>query len=180
MRYVPGEIPRPELVAHKLSGPSQVSSTSFSHRSSEEVSHHHIGNIGSGSSSTLGADIRTQTISPPQTMSGQSARSELFSLTQPGGASLSHESASMRLSLYGATGLQPETAGTYGSSLSRTLPRDEARNMFYARGSPSSRSPQLESPDIDVLQCLRCGTRFLVTNLDDYEKHIQECYSDAR
>jgi uncharacterized phage infection (PIP) family protein YhgE len=42
------------------------------------------------------------------------------------------------------------------------------------------RTALLRSPTRDTMQCLRCGSKFSITNLDGYERHIKDCYSDVR
>lgn len=48
------------------------------------------------------------------------------------------------------------------------------------RPSMYPRTSVLGPPTRDTMQCLRCGSRFPITNLDGYEKHIKDCYSDVR
>ncbi|XP_062500124.1 protein Daple-like [Corticium candelabrum] len=55
--------------------------------------------------------------------------------------------------------------------------REGRRELSHARefGAKSSRHPVSR----DVMKCLRCGERFSVNNLEDYERHIQQCYADV-
>lgn len=55
--------------------------------------------------------------------------------------------------------------------------REEKRHVLYSRSASSKPRDQSGSSTRDVLKCLRCGKNFLISNLDEYEKHIRRCYS---
>jgi hypothetical protein len=62
-------------------------------------------------------------------------------------------------------------AGNTGSGFaSDWLSRKEGINPGTSLQRPPTR---------DTMQCLRCGSSFPITNIDDYEKHIKTCYSDV-
>ena len=46
----------------------------------------------------------------------------------------------------------------------------------YSMSLGGSRS-MLGPPSRDTMQCLKCGTRFSVRDLERYERHIRDCYS---
>jgi DNA repair exonuclease SbcCD ATPase subunit len=62
------------------------------------------------------------------------------------------------------------------SLLHSTTVRSETERPGYYSRSVDNRRTALHSQTRETLQCLRCGSKFSVTNLDGYEKHIGHCY----
>ena len=172
---MPGDIPRPELVSSRMSGLSQVSSTLFGERS-EEVNYRPSGSIGNSSNGSFGPDIQVQTMSPPSTGSGRFYRSSEFNMTESDGfASLQSPQKETREG-------RPQTirgsSSMFDTSASQTMSREQKRSDFYSRSLTSVSHTRPASSNI--MQCFRCGSRFPNTSMDDYERHITECYNDVQ
>ena len=121
----------------------------------------------SGSTGYLTGDL--------QSSRSQPSRSSLFSMSEMDVCG-SHSAirpgvATPFSSLQGVVGPSHSGSGLPSSF------REGGRNLLYSRSASSK--PLAGSHTRDVLKCFRCGTRFLVTNLDEYEKHIRDCYSDV-
>ena len=74
-----------------------------------------------------------------------------------------------------ATGIRVDSGLSHGVS-------DIRRDVMYTR-SPVSVGRSLYTyslPTRKSMQCLRCNSSFSVDDLDKYEKHIKECYSDVQ
>lgn len=74
------------------------------------------------------------------------------------------------------TGFQQTTG--HDSGIDRSSVREEIGRTLYSRSVASQRF-SLQPQRRQMMQCLRCGMKYPVTNLDDYEKHIRDCYSDV-
>lgn len=163
VRYVPGDIPRPELVSSKISNHLQA----FGDRS-EEVNYQPSGSTGNSSS---GPDIRIQTKLPPTT--GASHFYRCSELNESDGA------ASLQPSQKESGQEQPQTLrdslSMLDTSVSQTMSREQRRSDIYCRNPISASHARPASSNI--MKCFRCGTRFPSTSMDDYEKHIRKCYS---
>ena len=110
-------------------------------------------------------DIMTQSLPPTVNLYRQSPHPGSHRLNDPNQAN------------YSAVRYQSLSSRTGGIELgfaSKPSAWSSRRDVVYPRAS------LLGPPTRDTMQCLRCGSKFPITNLDGYEKHIKECYSDVR
>ena len=107
-------------------------------------------------------DIMTQSLPPTVNLYSKSPHPGLHRLNDPNQANYS----AVRY-----PSLSSRTGGIESAFASKS---SDWRDVVYPRTS------LLGPPTRDTMQCLRCGSKFPITNLDGYEKHIKECYSDVR
>lgn len=131
-------------------------------------------------SALLSSSVQTQSLTPVLTRYSQSSRGESLgfmatsSLGSLGVDSSPFNQPFSSLSRASRNGMEQ---GGSASGRPHTSVFERQRNSLCSR-SVNSRSllgPQRR----DTMQCLRCGSRYPVTNLDSYEKHIRDCYSEV-
>jgi predicted nucleic acid-binding Zn-ribbon protein len=124
-------------------------------------------------------DTMTQSLPPTQSLYSR------YSFGQVGQGHPDDNSSTSTVSGYQSLSPLAELVGmnrarTDTSENSRRIP---SRPQPQASGTVLySRSAGLKSfgaPSRDTMQCLRCGSKFPITNLDSYERHIRDCYSDV-
>ena len=171
MRYVGRDLSRPELVPRTMIDSQRP--TLISEHSNTSNSQNMTATPLLSSSST------TQSLSPVK--HGQAVRhdslnvSGVTSNSSTGGASIARTEPSSSLPVYRTLGGSP--SGTQRTGTDSGQPHSfisEQRNSLYSRSVISR--PQHR----DTMQCLRCGARYPITNLDAYEKHIRDCYSELQ
>ena len=109
-------------------------------------------------------DIMTQSLPPAINLYSQSPH--------PGSSLTLNDQANYSPVRYQS--LSSRTGGIESGFASKPSDWLSRRDVVYPRTS------LLGPPTRDTMQCLRCGSKFPITNLDGYEKHIKECYSDVR
>lgn len=176
MRYIGRDVPRPEPAFHTLANSPQAATLVSAHSSTSEDEQ-----LNSAfPSALLSSSVTTQSPTP---VTGYGLSSRCESLGNMGtsssgsiGAKSSHFNEPFS-SPYRASRNGMEQAGS-DSRRPHSSVFGGQRNSLYSR-SVSSRAllgPQRR----DTMQCLRCGARYPVTNLDNYEKHIRDCYSEVQ
>ena len=125
----------------------------------------------------LKSDRMTRSLLPGDVTNGQSSGHSSFH--PPMASSISSPNATMP-SLARRFPFRVSESG-YGT---KDLAADSGRARSEARhGGLDVRSAGYmslgERPYRRTMQCLRCSARFPVANLEEYEKHIRDCYSDT-
>lgn len=147
------------VVYHRVESPSRT----LVEQSLEGVSHTRSGR--NEQQIVAGADFQ----SPSQTAYGSLMRSDVLHQTPTDG----NQSSSVE-----CLPQADRLSSLMSYSLPQTLLRDEAGSVLYSRSLGSQMGSM--SKRIETMHCIRCNARFSVSNLDDYERHLRECYPDIQ
>lgn len=162
------DLPRPELISR--SPPGSLAASQRSDMEGQE-------RVAPATPET--GDFMTQSLPPALGVYSQSRYPGSFRANHPDEKSYSVVGSHTLSSLQGIGAASRAGSGSSGDSgVAQSSVTGSRRSVLYSStaGSRSLFGP----PSRDTMQCLRCGSRYPITNLDGYEKHIRDCYADVQ
>ena len=170
MSYWGRDLPNPEEISR-----SPRSLLSVSHRSGEEKQER----FATAAAAPGIGDTMTQSLPSAQSLYNRYPSGQ-FGLSHPDDKNSTLTVSQSLSPLAELGGMNRARTGTSEDSRyvpSRPHASGSRPTVMYSR---SAGSKSFGASGRDTMQCLRCGARFPITNLDGYEKHIRDCYSDVQ
>ena len=161
MQYLGRDLPQ-----HKLVSRSPPQSLSMSQRSDPEGQDRFVPVVG---------DVMAQSLPP-------ALGAYRYRYPNPGSLRMTtpNEGSSIGTGSKALSSLERTTAAARSANDSGFPQSSVGVSSRQGTGSTLAGSRSLFRPFRDTMQCLRCGSRYPIDDLDGYEKHIRDCYSDLQ